>query len=70
MSLITIANVSKVYQSASNGLIAALEEISLQIDAGEFVCLVGPTGCGKSTILRLLAGFEYPTRGKIIWSRN
>ena len=43
-----------------------LAEISVQVDAGEFVCIVGPSGAGKSTILRLVHMEIYPTRGKVI----
>jgi ABC-type nitrate/sulfonate/bicarbonate transport system ATPase subunit len=45
--------------------VRALGPISLDIEAGEFVCIVGESGCGKSTLLRLLAGLEKPTRGQI-----
>ncbi|MDF5757703.1 NHLP bacteriocin export ABC transporter permease/ATPase subunit [Spongiactinospora sp. TRM90649] len=42
-----------------------LDDISLKIGAGEFVAIVGPTGCGKSSVLRLLIGFERPTTGTV-----
>ena len=44
-----------------------LQDLSLQIRAGEFVALVGPSGGGKSTIIRLLLGFETPQRGAILY---
>lgn len=43
-----------------------LKDISMDVNAGEFVCLLGQSGCGKSTFLRLLAGLEKPTNGQII----
>lgn len=43
-----------------------LKDISMTVDAGEFVCLLGQSGCGKSTFLRLLAGLEHPGRGEIL----
>jgi NitT/TauT family transport system ATP-binding protein len=44
-----------------------LENINLVIPEGEFVCLLGASGCGKTTLLRLLAGLERPSNGRIIW---
>lgn len=43
----------------------AVENISLDVQAGEFVAIVGPSGCGKSTLLDLLAGLTTPTSGQI-----
>ena len=43
-----------------------LKDINLEVKDGEFVCLLGQSGCGKSTFLRLLAGLEKPTTGEII----
>src|SRR3984957_5352679 len=45
---------------------AAVQDISLEIGAGEFFSLLGPSGCGKTTTLRMVAGFEPPTTGKIL----
>ena len=42
-----------------------LKDINMEVHAGEFVCLLGQSGCGKSTFLRLLAGLEHPTTGEI-----
>jgi multiple sugar transport system ATP-binding protein len=44
----------------------AVDEVSIEVSAGEFVALLGPTGCGKSTILRLVAGLEDPTSGHVL----
>jgi ATP-binding cassette subfamily C protein len=49
---------------------AVLDNISLRIEAGEYVGIVGPSGCGKSTLLRLLLGFESPTTGKIYYDNK
>ena len=44
----------------------AVDDISLEIRAGEFFSLLGPSGCGKTTTLRMVAGFESPTSGEIL----
>ena len=44
----------------------ALTSVSLTIQDGEFVCLIGPSGCGKATLLRLLAGLHMPSSGSIL----
>ena len=51
----------------ASGTEPVLQGLSLQIRAGEFVALVGPSGGGKSTIIRLLLGFEAPQRGAILY---
>jgi NitT/TauT family transport system ATP-binding protein len=40
--------------------------VSFTVDAGEFVCLLGPNGCGKTTLLRIIGGLEPPTRGRVL----
>ena len=47
------------------GDVVAVDDVDLQIGAGEFFSLLGPSGCGKTTTLRLVAGFELPTMGSI-----
>lgn len=43
----------------------AVAEMSLDIQAGEFICIVGPSGCGKSTVLNMIAGLDSPSSGRI-----
>lgn len=59
--LVRIENVTKSF-----GDTIALDDLNLDIERGEFVTFLGPSGCGKSTTLRILGGFERPTRGRII----
>ncbi|MEN2768673.1 ABC transporter ATP-binding protein [Ornithinibacillus xuwenensis] len=47
-----------------------VDDLNLDIKAGEFLTLLGPSGCGKTTTLRMIAGFEKPTSGKILLNGN
>ena len=48
------------------GEVVAADSIDLTIFKGEFLSFLGPSGCGKTTALRMLAGFETPTRGDVL----
>src|SRR6202012_1394239 len=52
--------------SKSFGDFTAVNDVSLKIYKGEVFCLLGASGCGKTTLLRMLGGFETPTSGKIL----
>ncbi|MGO8477518.1 ATP-binding cassette domain-containing protein, partial [Rhizobium ruizarguesonis] len=56
-------SVSKVFSSGT----AALSNMSLTVESGEFVSLLGPYGCGKSKALRIIAGLGDVTSGTIDW---
>jgi NitT/TauT family transport system ATP-binding protein len=47
-------------------LIPVIDRVSFTVDAGEFVCLLGPNGCGKTTLLRIVGGIEAATRGTVL----
>jgi NitT/TauT family transport system ATP-binding protein len=64
-SKLAIDNVSKSFRAAT-GLVQALDGVSLQVSEGEFVCLVGASGCGKTTLLNIIAGLERPDSGTVM----
>ncbi len=61
---VTLTGVSKRHGDAATGVVA-LSDISLGVEPGEFVCLVGASGCGKTTLLNLIAGLDRPTVGSV-----
>lgn len=62
---VEIRNISKYFDSNDGVRVIALENVSLDIQAGEFIALVGPSGCGKSTLMRMIAGLIKPSAGTI-----
>jgi NitT/TauT family transport system ATP-binding protein len=61
---VTLTGVSKVY-GRGRAAVHALDQVSLTAVPGEFTCLIGASGCGKSTMLNLVAGLDKPTAGEI-----
>jgi NitT/TauT family transport system ATP-binding protein len=64
-SRVSLQNVSVEYETARSGIKAALHDINLDIEAGEFVCVVGTSGCGKTTLLKAVDGLVPITSGAI-----
>lgn len=62
---IEVKNISKTYNNAGKST-AALQNVSLSIEKGSFVCIIGGSGCGKTTFLNIMAGFERPDLGEIL----
>lgn len=59
--IIDLKNVSKIYDG-----VTVVDNFNLYVKKGEFITFLGPSGCGKSTTLRMIAGFEIPSKGDIL----
>lgn len=62
MTQIELDDLTKRY-----GTETAIEDVSLRVDSGSVLAVVGPSGCGKSTTLRAIAGFESPSKGRVLF---
>ena len=65
MAVITCENVTKIYGSGENR-IAALDDVNLSVEPGEFVTVMGASGSGKSTLLHILGTVDRPTSGRVV----
>lgn len=66
MSALRVENVSKIFPAANkSAAVQALQNVSLDVNTNEFVSILGHSGCGKTTLLNLIAGFEKPSSGRI-----
>jgi NitT/TauT family transport system ATP-binding protein len=63
-SAVVCRNLRHAYR-ARGAEVVALERVSFAVDPGEFVCIVGPTGCGKTTLLKIVAGLVAPSGGRV-----
>lgn len=64
--MINITNLKKTYRRG-NEAVEAIRGIDLQIDRGDFIVIIGPSGGGKSTLLNLIGGIDHPTSGSILY---
>ena len=65
MALLELRNVSKIYHLGGEE-IRALDDVSLDLEQGEFVSIIGPSGGGKSTLMHILGCLDSPTRGNVV----
>src|SRR6185295_8053788 len=64
MPLVELRNVSKIYRLGEEE-IRALDDVTLDIEAGEFISIIGPSGSGKSTLMHILGCLDSPSKGTI-----
>ena len=67
MEKLRVEHLSKVYQTP-NGSLLAVKDVSFTVEEGEFVVIVGNSGCGKTSLLNMIGGLESKTEGSILVS--
>jgi ABC-type lipoprotein export system ATPase subunit len=65
--MITFSQVSKIYQPKGKAPLAAVKDVTLRVERGEFVVITGRSGSGKTTLLNLAAGLAQPSRGQVLF---
>jgi len=65
--MVEFQKVTKVYKTKNRKEVLALEDVSFKIEKGELVSIVGPSGAGKTTILKIILAQEKPTKGKVFF---
>jgi len=66
-ALLEAREISKIYQMGTTS-VAALDNVSMTVDSGEFVAIQGTSGSGKSTLLNMLGGLDHPSSGEVLFS--
>src|SRR5258705_1608108 len=70
MAFLEVQGLSKIYPAKDGRPVPVFERVDFAIEQGEFVCIVGHSGCGKTTILNILAGLDAPSEGVVIMDRR
>jgi nitrate/nitrite transport system ATP-binding protein len=70
MAFLEVQGLSKTYPAKDGRPVPVFELVNFAIEQGEFVCIVGHSGCGKTTILNILAGLDTPSEGVVIMDRR
>ena len=70
MAFLEVQGLSKIYPAKDGRPVPVFEGVDFTIEQGEFVCIVGHSGCGKTTILNILAGLDTASEGVVIMDRR
>lgn len=65
-TVLEIKEINRTYADDKENIVEALQSISLSVERGEFVTFIGSSGCGKTTLLRLIAGLDEPQSGRLL----
>ena len=60
--IIELKNITRTFEDG----VVAVDDLSLYVRRGEFITFLGPSGCGKTTTLRMISGFDMPSKGQIL----
>ena len=64
-TILKIENVNRIYED-EDSKVYALKDVNLEIKRGEFISIIGTSGCGKTTLMRLIAGLDFPQTGSVL----